>query len=54
LRVAKSSDGKNTEISIDKLDAKSRRDEVARMLGGIDITRETLAHAKQMLQGASR
>jgi DNA repair protein RecN (Recombination protein N) len=54
LRVAKSSDGKSTEISIAKLDAKSRRDEVARMLGGIDITRETLAHAKQMLQGASR
>jgi DNA repair protein RecN (Recombination protein N) len=54
LRVAKSTDGKSTEISIDKLDAKSRRDEIARMLGGIDITRETLAHAKQMLQGASR
>jgi DNA repair protein RecN (Recombination protein N) len=49
LRVAKSSDGMSTEISIDKLDAKSRRDEIARMLGGIDITRETLAHAKQML-----
>jgi DNA repair protein RecN (Recombination protein N) len=49
LRVAKSSDGKSTEISIDKLDAKTRRDEIARMLGGIDITRETLAHAKQML-----
>ena len=49
LRVAKSSDGKSTEIAIAALDAKSRRDEIARMLGGIDITRETLAHAKQML-----
>ena len=29
---------------------KSRRDEIARMLGGIEITRETLAHAKQMLE----
>ncbi len=54
LRVAKSTDGQSTEISIKMLDAKSRRDEIARMLGGIDITRETLAHAKQMLEGASR
>jgi DNA repair protein RecN (Recombination protein N) len=50
LRVAKSTDGKSTEIAIEMLDAKSRRDEIARMLGGIDITRETLAHAKQMLE----
>ncbi len=49
LRVAKTSDGKSTKIAIAALDAKSRRDEIARMLGGIDITRETLAHAKQML-----
>ncbi len=36
-------------VNIDVLDDKSRRDEIARMLGGIEITRETLAHAKQML-----
>ncbi len=50
LRVAKSSDGASTQTRIDMLDAKSRRDEIARMLGGIEITRETLAHAKQMLE----
>jgi len=49
LLVAKSSDGKSTQTRIDVLDDKSRRDEIARMLGGIEITRETLAHAKQML-----
>ncbi|HEX4479315.1 MAG TPA: DNA repair protein RecN [Rudaea sp.] len=54
LRVAKSTDGKRTDISIEELDAKSRRDEIARMLGGIDITRETLAHAGQMLKRAER
>ncbi len=54
LRVAKSSDGKNTQTRIDVLDDKSRRDEIARMLGGIEITRETLAHAKQMLQKGLR
>ncbi|HEY6943386.1 DNA repair protein RecN [Dokdonella sp.] len=49
LRVSKSSDGDSTETRIDVLDGKPRQEEVARMLGGIEITRETLAHAKQML-----
>ena len=52
LRVAKSSDGKRTAIQIEALQEKSRRDEIARMLGGIEITRETLAHAKRMLERA--
>jgi len=50
--VSKVSDGQSTQTRIDSLDEKSRRDEIARMLGGIDITRETLAHAKQMLARA--
>ena len=50
--VSKVSDGNSTQTRIDALDDKSRRDEIARMLGGIDITRETLAHAKQMLARA--
>lgn len=54
LRVAKSSDGANTETAIETLDDKSRRDEIARMLGGVEITRETVAHAKQMLASAGR
>jgi len=52
VRVAKSSAGDRTQTRIEPLDAKSRRDEVARMLGGIEITRETLAHAKPMLERA--
>ncbi|MFT3789614.1 MAG: DNA repair protein RecN [Rudaea sp.] len=52
LRVAKSSDGKSTQTQIDPLDGKARRDEIARMLGGLTITRETLAHAGQMLESA--
>jgi DNA repair protein RecN (Recombination protein N) len=54
LRVVKSSDGGHTRMSIDTLDDKARRDEIARMLGGIEITRETLAHARQMLQKGLR
>jgi len=50
LRVLKSSDDGRTHTSIDALDASARRDEIARMLGGIEITRETLAHARQMLE----
>jgi DNA repair protein RecN (Recombination protein N) len=52
LRVSKSSDGASTETRIDALNGTARREEVARMLGGIEITRETLAHAKQMLAKA--
>ena len=54
LRVAKSSDGASTQTRIDALDAKSRQDEIARMLGGIEITRETRAHAKQMLEMSAK
>ena len=52
LRVSKHSDGDSTQTRIDKLDATGRRDELARMLGGVEITRETRAHAKQMLERA--
>ncbi|MEP7044753.1 MAG: DNA repair protein RecN [Dokdonella sp.] len=54
LRVSKSSDGASTQTRIDALSGTARREEVARMLGGIEITRETLAHAKQMLESATR
>ncbi|MBB6243062.1 DNA repair protein RecN [Rhodanobacter sp. MP1X3] len=52
LRVSKQSDGDATRTQIEKLDAAGRRDELARMLGGVEITRETRAHAKQMLERA--
>lgn len=52
LCVTKHSAAGSTHTRIDKLDAKGRRDELARMLGGVEITRETRAHAKQMLERA--
>lgn len=52
LRVAKSSDAASTSVRIERLDETARRDEVARMLGGVEITRQTLAHARQMLDSA--
>lgn len=52
LQVSKSAHGDNTETTIERLDERSRHNEIARMLGGIEITKETLAHAKQMLKAA--
>ena len=52
LRVSKQSDSDTTRTQIERLDAAGRRDELARMLGGVEITRETRAHAKQMLERA--
>ncbi|MBU6198021.1 MAG: DNA repair protein RecN [Xanthomonadaceae bacterium] len=52
LRVAKSTDDDATAITIETLDGTARRNEIARMLGGVTITPETLAHAQQMLVSA--
>ena len=52
LRVVKSSDSDSTETRIETMEGNARRGEIARMLGGIEITRETLAHAEQMLGGS--
>lgn len=52
LLVSKHSDGTDTHTRIESLDAAGRRDELARMLGGVEITRETKAHARKMLEQA--
>jgi DNA repair protein RecN (Recombination protein N) len=52
LQVSKQT-GKDTTITeIKQLDPKQRIDEVARMLGGIEITDQTLSHAKEMIERA--
>ena len=50
--MSKHSDADTTRTQIEKLDAAGRRDELARMLGGVEISRETRAHARQMLERA--
>jgi len=52
LRVSKQSAGGSTQTHIEVLNTDGRRDELARMLGGVEITRETRAHAKKMLEQA--
>jgi DNA repair protein RecN (Recombination protein N) len=52
LAVTKLVEGKATRTHIAVLDAKARGEELARMLGGVEIDRETRAHAKRMLEKA--
>ena len=52
VRVSKDSDGVTTRSAVRQLDECARVDELARMLGGIEITRETRANAKQMLRNS--
>ncbi|MGB5199980.1 MAG: DNA repair protein RecN, partial [Sedimenticolaceae bacterium] len=52
LRVHKATDGKTTETRIDVLDDDGRVDEIARMLGGVDITEQTRRHADEMIRRA--
>lgn len=54
LRVHKLTDGKTTETRIDALDDLARVDEVARMLGGVQITDQTRRHADEMIRRAQR
>jgi DNA repair protein RecN (Recombination protein N) len=52
LQVSKAVEGGGTRSAVAALDDKARVEELARMLGGVEITRETRANAKQMLQRA--
>jgi DNA repair protein RecN (Recombination protein N) len=49
LRVAKLSDGRSTRTSVTQLSPEERVDELARMLGGVEITPRARAHANEML-----
>jgi DNA repair protein RecN (Recombination protein N) len=53
FRVTKLSDGKITRTAVKPLAAAERTDEIARMLGGIDITEQARAHAREMLARAT-
>ena len=52
LRISKVTDGKSTRTGLQVLGKSKRIEELARMLGGVEITRKTLDHAEEMLAGA--
>jgi DNA repair protein RecN (Recombination protein N) len=47
--VSKSGNGDSVQSKVTPLDAAARVEEIARMLGGVDITPTTRKHAKEML-----
>jgi DNA repair protein RecN (Recombination protein N) len=53
LRVAKLTDGKTTRTSISELTMDERAEELARMLGGLEVTGKAREHAREMLQLAA-
>ncbi|MEW6443588.1 MAG: DNA repair protein RecN [bacterium] len=54
FKVSKQTARDRTSFHIQPLDQKEREEEIARMLGGIQMTRKTYAHAREMLErGAS-
>ncbi|HLU06548.1 MAG TPA: DNA repair protein RecN [Woeseiaceae bacterium] len=50
FRISKLSDGKSTQTEIAELGEGERVEELARMLGGVKITKRTREHAAEMLQ----
>jgi DNA repair protein RecN (Recombination protein N) len=52
FRISKVTDGKSTRTGLHVLGKDERIEELARMLGGVEITATTLEHAAEMLAGA--
>jgi DNA repair protein RecN (Recombination protein N) len=52
MQVSKLSGEESTRTRIRSLNAKERVDELARMLGGVKITKQTREHAREMMQQA--
>lgn len=50
LRIEKGSNGRETHTSLGWLEGDSRVKEIARMLGGVEITSHTLSHAREMVE----
>jgi DNA repair protein RecN (Recombination protein N) len=52
FRIVKMTDGQLTRISVNALTKVERVEELARMLGGVEITDRTRDHAAEMLETA--
>ena len=53
-RVVKLTDGKTSRTQVKPLSASERVEELSRMLGGVEITERTRAHAAEMIDRAAR
>jgi DNA repair protein RecN (Recombination protein N) len=52
LRVVKLTDGRSSRTAVAALGADERVEELARMLGGVEITRKAREHAREMLKAS--
>jgi DNA repair protein RecN (Recombination protein N) len=52
LHVSKTSTKDSTDTQVVVLSQEQRYNEIARMLGGLKITKQTLSHAKEMIEQA--
>jgi DNA repair protein RecN (Recombination protein N) len=50
LQVSKTSTDSSVETRLRRLDNEEKVQEIARMIGGVKITPQTLAHAREMLE----
>ena len=48
--VAKQSEEQKTITDVSPISEQERIDEIARMLGGLEITEQTLSHAQEMIE----
>jgi len=53
FRVSKHISEEQTHTTVEQLDGRERVEETARMLGGVKITAQTRAHAREMLKSAA-
>jgi DNA repair protein RecN (Recombination protein N) len=53
-RVVKHTDGKVSRTEVRRLTSKERVEELSRMLGGVEVTARTRAHAAEMIERAGR
>jgi DNA repair protein RecN (Recombination protein N) len=53
-RVIKSTDGKSSRTKVSELTGEERVEELSRMLGGVEITERTRAHAAEMIDRATK
>ncbi len=51
-RVSKLTDGRTSRTTVSALGADERVEELARMLGGVEVTRKAREHAREMLKAA--
>lgn len=54
LRVSKMTDGRRSRMTVAELTPDERVEELARMLGGVEITRKAREHAREMLRASAR